>query len=137
MGWSLGHDSRWGKHGRDIGYGVVAYCDHPGCNKVIDRGLAHVCCNMEPYGGECGCGLYFCSDHASPGNHMCERCVAFQEAVEVWEALPADTTVPYPRFEPFHPKPDHPRWVHHKLTDPSWMEWREAHPDEVAELQLS
>ena len=40
MGWSIGFDTRWN---RDIGYGVPAYCDHPGCNKEIDRGLSHVC----------------------------------------------------------------------------------------------
>ncbi len=45
MGWSLGHDNRWGKFGRDIGYGVPAICDHPGCNAEIDRGLSYVCGN--------------------------------------------------------------------------------------------
>ncbi|HEV7521417.1 MAG TPA: hypothetical protein VGP89_09990, partial [Candidatus Angelobacter sp.] len=59
MGWSLGFDSNWQ---RDIGYGVPAYCDHPKCNKKIDRGLSYVC-GGEPYGGELGCGLYFCSEH--------------------------------------------------------------------------
>ena len=29
MGWAIGYDSNWG---RDIGYGVIAYCDHPDCN---------------------------------------------------------------------------------------------------------
>lgn len=139
MGWSIGHDSRWGKHGRDIGYGVPAYCDHPGCNKVIDRGLAHVCCNQEPYGGEDGCGLYFCSQHATPGEHKCARCAAFQEAVEAWGALPPTDSdyYPFPEYQPFDPKPDHPEWVRHKLTDPSWAEWRKTHPDEVAEMRLS
>ena len=35
MGWSLGYDGRWK---RDIGYGVPAVCDFPGCNEEIDRG---------------------------------------------------------------------------------------------------
>jgi hypothetical protein len=26
--------------------------------------------------------------------------------------------------KPFTPKPDHPRWVYFKMTDPSWAEWR-------------
>jgi hypothetical protein len=46
MSWAIGYDGRWK---RDIGYGVPAYCDHPGCNEEIDRGLAHVC-GGEPYG---------------------------------------------------------------------------------------
>ena len=59
MGWSVGYDSKWE---RDIGYGVPAICDHPGCNKEIDRGLGYVC-GGEPYGGEHGCGLFFCGEH--------------------------------------------------------------------------
>ena len=40
MGWSIGFDRRWN---RDIGYGVPATCDQPGCGADIDRGLAFVC----------------------------------------------------------------------------------------------
>ena len=89
MGWSIGYDSGWD---RDIGYGVPAYCDHPDCNKKIDRGLAHVC-GGEPYGGDRGCGLYFCYAHLHMHKtQLCERC--------------------FPRRKkPFAPKPDHPEWV--------------------------
>jgi len=59
MSWSIGYDSNWK---RDIGYGVPATCDFPGCGKSIDRGLSCVC-GGEPYGGERGRGLYFCGDH--------------------------------------------------------------------------
>lgn len=59
MGWSIGYDSKWK---RDIGYGVPASCDYPGCDAEIDRGLSYVC-GGEPYGGEVGCGLYFCAAH--------------------------------------------------------------------------
>lgn len=112
MGWSLGYDSHWG---RDIGYGVPAYCDHPACDVKIDRGLAYVCCGQEPYGGERGCGLYFCGDHQR-GDGKCIRC---------YHRNPKG---PYPK------KPDHPEWVAWKLTDPSWAEWRAKHPDEVVKL---
>lgn len=95
MGWSIGFDSHWN---RDIGYGVPAYCDHPQCEAVIDRGLSYVC-GGEPYGGEKGCGLYFCSAHG--GGYRCQRCVNYKQ--------------PYK-----HPKPDHPDWIRHKLTDESW-----------------
>lgn len=99
MSWAIGWDSRWE---RDIGYGVPAYCDHPKCNEKIDRGLAYVC-GLEPYGGEGGCGLYFCDKHRVDGIR-CSRCRHGRP--------------------PFKPKPDHPDWIKHKATDPSWAEWR-------------
>lgn len=100
MGWSIGYDTNWD---RDIGYGVPAYCDHPQCNAEIHRGLAYVC-GGEPYGGDLGCGLYFCGEHLKTNHPLCSRCAA--------------------RKEPFDPKPEHPTWLHHKATDPSWEEWR-------------
>ena len=125
MGWAVGYDSNWK---RDIGYGVPCVCDHPGCKEKIDRGLAYVC-GGEPYGGDRGCGLYFCSKHR--GNHspytidadgeeiedenwadVCERCAAGQA--------------------PFEAKPDVRRWINHKLTDPTWATWRKENPEFVA-----
>lgn len=104
MGWSIGYDDQWE---RDIGYSVPAICDHPGCNEEIDRGLSYVC-GGQPYGGEDGCGLYFCDEHLMIGDdggpQMCERCCVFRD--------------------PFDPKPDTEEWIHHKMTDPSWEEWR-------------
>lgn len=110
MGWSIGFDSTWQ---RDIGYGVPAYCDHPDCNKEIDRGLAYVC-GGEPYGGDAGCGLYFCESHhlnyrdvdddIDEAHSLCERCAK--------------------GLEPFEPKPEHPEWLDFKETDESWAEWR-------------
>lgn len=112
MGWSLCYDHNWS---RDIGYGVPAYCDYPGCYEEIHRGLYYVCCGEQPYGGEEGCGLYFCSNHLrthdrddTNAEFMCERCAEAKE--------------------PFCPKPDHPTWVRHKLTDDSWADWRAENP---------
>lgn len=106
MSWSIGFDTRWG---RDIGYGVPAVCDHPDCKRRIDRGLAYVC-GGEPYGGENGCGLYFCERHG--GASLCQRCFKGEA--------------------PFSPKPDVPRWVRFKLKDPSWAEWRAGNATWVA-----
>jgi hypothetical protein len=111
MGWSIGYDNNWE---RDIGYGVPAICDHPDCNEEIDRGLGYVC-GGEPYGGEFGCGLHFCDEHLKVVKHTeykeedkfifkCERCEH--------DKLP------------FEPKPDVQEWVDHKMTHPSWEEWR-------------
>lgn len=97
MGWSLGYDSR---RERYIGYGVPAYCDHPDCTEEIDRGLAYLCGDLE---AEQGCGLYFCEVHRG-GWGLCGRCRA--DAV------------------PFEPRPDHPGWIRHVMTHPSWAEWR-------------
>lgn len=69
MGWSVGFDKRWN---RDIGYGVPAICDYPECSAEIDRGLSYVC-GGQPYGGDSGCGLYFCSAHLQP--IVCDRCL--------------------------------------------------------------
>lgn len=117
MGWSIGYDIKWR---RDIGYGVPAYCDHPGCDEEIDRGLSYVC-GGGLFGAERGCGLYFCGKHLQYHDRLpqlCARCA--------------------PRIrKPFEPKPDHPEWIAWKLNDESWQEWRDVHPDEVAQLEAA
>src|ERR1039457_6191291 len=113
MGWQVGFDSTWN---RDIGYGVPATCDQPGCGEAIDRGLSYVC-GSEPYGGEHGCGLYFCGEHLSRERHhhyVCERCLAGEP--------------------PFTATPDTAEWAHWKLTDESWAEWRRLNPERIEAL---
>lgn len=119
MGWSIGYDNFWR---RDIGYGVPAVCDHPDCNADIDRGLSYVC-GGEPYGGEHGCGLYFCGEHLERhvrgGNlcWLCPRCGKGEES--------------------FPKKPDTVEWIRWKLNHESWAEWREENPEAVEELEKS
>lgn len=108
MGWSIGYDNHWQ---RDIGYGVVAYCDHPKCNVTIDRGLAFVC-GGHPYGGECGCGLYFCSKHLI---------ISFSGREDATQLCPKCARYDYKHYKP---KPEHPEWINWKMTDPSWAKWR-------------
>lgn len=115
MGWSVGFDSTWN---RDIGYGVPATCDHPGCGKAIDRGLGHVCGNQQPYGGDEGCGLFFCGTHG--GGILCERC-----------ENPPDIG----SREPFDPTPDVPEWLRHKLRNATWKQWRDEHPEDVKRIR--
>lgn len=112
MGWSIGFDEHWQ---RDIGYAVPAYCDDPGCMNDIDRGLSYVC-GGDAYGGDHGCGLYFCVHHLQfhDGKMICFACA---------NELP-----------PYTPKREHPRWIHHKLEDLSWEEWRKENPQQVAAL---
>lgn len=109
MSWAVGEFN-----GRDIGYGVPSLCDHPGCGKEIDRGLAYVC-GSEPYGGEHGCGLFFCDAHLRHAErrstdgalnwpNLCHRCRRREPA--------------------YDPTPDVEEWIQHKATDPSWAKWR-------------
>lgn len=113
MGWAVGR-----MDGRDIGYGVPAKCDQPGCDVRIDRGLGYICGFGEPWGGDEGCGLFFCMEHG--GGSLCERC-------------DTDAEDKYP----FDPKPDVEDWVRHKLTDESWQRWRDENPAEVAKLRAT
>lgn len=105
MSWSIGYDEKWK---RDIGYGVPSLCDFPGCSEEIDRGLSYVCCDEQPYGGDDGCGLYFCNAHR--GHGMCKH-------------------------DGLSPSKDTREWVNFKLTDDSWQRWREENPSEVLRLQ--
>jgi len=90
MGWSLGFDDHWN---RDVGYGVPAVCDYPGCGARIDRGLSHVC-GDGIFGGDTGCGLYFCGKHLWFNPQRCDRCTEGKD--------------------PFEPTPDVEEWVNRK-----------------------
>ena len=114
MGWDVGYDTKWK---RDIGYGVPSICDHRECLEEIDRGLSYVC-GGEPYGGEKGCGLYFCIEHLhfdEEGTQLCEKCIE--------------------NSSPFEPKPDTLEWVKWKLTDESWELWRNENPEDVVRME--
>ncbi len=58
MGWGNGVAT----DGKKIGYNVLAKCEHPGCEKDIDRGLAFACGDNHE-GGEDYCDGYFCYEH--------------------------------------------------------------------------
>lgn len=129
MSWAVGYDSNWR---RDIGYGVPSRCDHPECDKDIDRGLSYVC-GGRPYGGEHGCGLYFCGSH-----------LYVAPILDEGEEEDEDTEIAFlcercrDKQLPFDAKPDVPKWVNHKLTHPSWAKWREENKDWVeAQLELA
>lgn len=115
MGWSIGYDETWK---RDIGYGVPATCDHPGCVEEINRGLSYVC-GGDIYGGEHGCGLFICGKHQHANNHcgqLCRHC--------------ADR-----RRKKLNPSPDTQEWIEWKLTDESWHQWRDENQEEVQRMR--
>lgn len=83
MGWAhCGLD----EHGREIGYGVEAECDEPGCGAVIDRGLGHLCGRM--HGDGESCNGYFCADHLilTDLGQRCGRCSDMDVIDEVMES---------------------------------------------------
>ena len=126
MGWSIGVIN-----GRDVGYGVPATCDHPGCAENIDRGISFVC-GEAPAGGEYGCGLFFCATHRTP--------VYFGEGEEDSpdaddDAFAGVCTRCAAREAPFDPTPDVAEWVEWKLTDSSWERWRQENPAGVNRLR--
>jgi hypothetical protein len=132
MGWSIGFDS---SHSRDIGYGVPAVCDHPECDKRIDRGLDHVCANQEPYGGE-GCGLYFCGEHKGFYREVDWNGEGEEPEPEISDCCERCRD----GLDPFPAKPDLPIWTKFKMTDKSWRGWRkengfpEPTPAMIAEI---
>lgn len=72
MGWAdCGFDSK----NRPIGYIHSATCDHEGCEKEIDRGLAYACGGGH-LGGADFCEDYFCYEHLLMGKgvQLCRRC---------------------------------------------------------------
>jgi hypothetical protein len=117
MSWAVGYDTNWR---RDIGYGVPCKCDYPGCDEEINRGLSYVCGGL-PYGGDRGCGLYFCDKHMQmheDGFQACEHCAAGDEKL-------------------FDAKPDVREWIEWKLSDESWARWRDDNPKEVERLRAA
>lgn len=90
MGWaSCGVDSG----GRLIGYTHKGTCDHPGCDKKIDRGLSYACGGMH---GETtwGCEGYFCSEHLcivdkDHDSQLCPACYEFMVEEEEDEDSPS------------------------------------------------
>jgi hypothetical protein len=132
MGWALGFVD-----GRDVGYGVPAWCELPGCNKKIDRGISFSCGGIP--GNEYGCGLFFCEDHLRYTPLDPEDTEHEGETVPVCDPCayrlkhPDDDWKTWPDAYP--EKPDHPEWLKWKLTDDSWQEWRKENPDKVKEME--
>lgn len=83
MSWSdCGKDSQ----GRPIGYAHAGTCDHPGCDKEIDRGLSYACGGMHGQ-DEVSCEKYFCEEHLAytvdSDDHMhliCAECAVLLKA---------------------------------------------------------
>lgn len=124
MGWAVGYDDNLK---RDIGYGVPAICDHPGCTTKIDRGLSYVC-GGEPYGGEHGCGLHFCNQHLEyhPTSGIDDDC----DWAQLCQYCREDAVKDH-----YDIQNDCPQWMYWKLTDYSWQEWRDENPNQCSQMR--
>lgn len=89
MGWMFcGTDSK----GRQIGYGVPATCDYPGCTTKIDRGLSYACGGMHGDGTSIrdipdgySCEDYFCTKHQKVveiNGHCVALCFSCADKIE-------------------------------------------------------
>ena len=134
------------KNDRHQGYGVSAYCDHPGCYAQIDRGMGHACCD-EP-DSEVGCGGMYCSDH----KHMSmmvgdlgdlsekELRELGLDGPEYPVVIDSDGEIENSHeyvkcfHEPIESK-EHPDWAKHVATDESWENWRTENSEKFAVLQ--
>jgi hypothetical protein len=114
MSWAVGEDEELG---RDIGYGIPSFCEHPDCNEVIDRGMGCACGGE--HGNHRGCNRYFCERHL----------------YYAWGGEGVDATVDLLAGQlcamcvndgpgRFPTKPDMLAWTYFKMTDPSWHRWR-------------
>ncbi len=116
---------RWG------GYGVPAICEHPKCNEEIDRGMSFAC-GGEPF-SEHGCDRYFCSKHLDytlfkeDGSRCRHRNDCDCDMVQLCARCAKNKA-------PFKYKPEHPTWIKHLMTHPSWKQWRKENPEEVTDL---
>lgn len=106
MGWSIGEQKHLGSL-RFVGYSVPAYCDQEGCNNRITRGVDNQCDD---------CKSFFCYDCLS------RHAPVKLEIDEDWkdEFVNADNGCRHTVVE----KPEHPIFLEHVLTTPSWELWR-------------
>lgn len=117
---------RWG------GYGVPTFCEHPGCNEEIDRGVSYAC-GGAPF-SEHGCDRYFCSKHLQhvyfkdDGSRCRHRNDCDCEGVDLCERC--ENNKPSFRY-----KSEHPDWVKHILKDLSWKKWRDENKEEVEKMK--
>lgn len=118
---------------RWAGYWVPAYCEHPDCNKEIDRWMSYACW-WEPF-SEYWCDRYFCEEHMDFLAINQDGEVVKDEDYEIEKEDSYEFIEWCERCkewkDPFPYKQEHPNWLKHILTDESWEEWRNNSPKEV------
>lgn len=136
MGYSV-YDQTINGQERDAGYGVVAYCDHPGCFVTIDRGIGYACCDNPSH--TASCGGFYCEDHRYKYVYEDEIEDMDPEELARLGLSKGDTAhdldgILRCTHEPIESK-DHPVWAAHVATDETWAEWRSKCPEQFQQLQ--
>lgn len=118
MGWAVGWDD---DHNRHRGYGVPAYCDAwaTGCRAEIDRGFGWLC-----EGSACD------RDYGEDGEESA-GCLD-RDDLEITTFVCGEHTCA--DVDESNLPPEHPDWVKHVTTDPSWAKWREENPGRLAAM---
>lgn len=139
MSWVIGFSEN---QNRDVGYGILAICDHPECTAEIDRGLAYICC--EDINHNACCGAFYCAEHRENyvyGDEIddmedeeLEALNIDVESQEVFDAVENGDIVRC-RHEPIQPNKENAAWLEHVLKDESWSQWREENPAKVTAYQ--
>lgn len=124
-------------NGRWQGYGVPAFCDHPGCFTEIDRGMAYACCE-DPNHTE-HCGGFFCAEHRE--NYIYEDELEDMDDDELEELkldrddqAQGDDGIIRCRHSKVEKK-EHPRWLKHIETDETWKEWRTQNKEQFHQMK--
>jgi len=140
MGYQVFDQTIQGQY-RLAGYGVPAYCDHPGCMTQIDRGMGYACCGGIHFDGSCG-GFY-CSEHEH--KYVSEDELEDLDDSERAEYLKAMGLKEDPVFdeygnaqvcihEPIEFK-EHPLWINHISKKRDWAKFRKEQPEKFNALK--
>ena len=141
MSWCIGFSK---EQNRDVGYGVPAICDHPGCSNAINRGIGYLCC--EDISHVASCQGYFCEDHRH--NYTLGDELEDMEPEELEELEELGVNIDDPETQLRIAEGDIIRchhqaierkesavWLEHCLTDDSWETWRNQNPAMVTAYQ--
>lgn len=132
------------QHKRWQGYGVPAVCDHPGCKETIIRGVGYMCC--ENPNNPVSCGGFFCDDHREVTIiHKSEFDDIEDDEDAINELLVDYDLQEVPEFDeddcfyrcdhsPIEYK-EHPKWVAHVESDPTWAQFRLEDPEAFKTMQ--
>lgn len=141
MSWAIGFNK---EQDRDVGYSVIAICDHPGCTAEITRGIGYVCC--ENINHRVSCGAFLCEEHRENyvyGDEVEDLDPEDLEALnidvddpEVQEAI-EDGEIVACKHEHIEDKKEHAGWLDHCLTDATWETWRQENPKKVQEYKAA
>lgn len=120
---------------RFAGYGVPAICEHPDCNKEIDRGMSYAC-GGEPF-SDFGCDRYFCEAHLHyTGIDETKGAICRHRNDCDCESVQLCDKCRDPKSKGYYPyKEETKEWCRHVLKDASWKEWRDENPEMVEDYK--